>query len=340
MEAREYIYNALRESMYALKDNVKDLSTYIKIDFNDYFGSCNSQIVKDENGIEVLSEVPNEYVEGRVVCTAEEGREMFDEIRDEALTEILQDIVDVSEELEEIDESDIRDIESDDYGCRLDDYRTKDIEFRWIGEVNTEIDRFVEGWMEDLQNWCNHNMQLTADEFACLIGATHFFSDKNTRFNECESDYSVVYFREYDGDYTQSVDKTITCEVQQVVGEMDIDPFYIIILKGDNDAIDRAGEKYNYRFYDPTFLRECVTDFMRLLYNDLYDEEIGCYDGCLDPYIFVNYDLGLVINSYEEHIRDEDFDFYDREQLITLRDFALQDEDSELADMVTNNICR
>lgn len=338
MEARDYIYCTLSESMKVVKDDIETLASYIDLDFEDYFSS---QIVKDENGIEVLSEVADEYVSGKVVCTAEEGREMFDEIRDEALTEILQDIVDYYDGLEEISEFDIKDIELDDYGKRFDYYKHKDINFKWIGEVNDEIDSYSDSWMDDLYDfcYCQCHLNITKGQFAFLIGATHVFSDEDTRFNDT-NDITIAYFREYDGDYTQSTDKTVTCEVQQVVGEMQIGNFDIIVLKGDNDAIDRAGEKYNYRFYDPTFLRECVTDFMRLLYNDLYDEETGCYDGCFDPYIFVNYDLGLVINSYEEHIRDEDFDFYDREQLITLRDFALQDEDSELADMVTNNICR
>lgn len=341
MNARDYIYDALSESMYAVKDNVKALSNYIDMDFDYYFGSSNSQIVKDENGIEVLSEVPDEYVEGKVVCTAEEGREMFDEIRDEALKELLEDLLDYYDGLYELDETEIVNVEFDDYGNRLDDYKTKDIKFLWLGEIDDTGSRFVEDWMENLEHWLNNHMRLTDYEIASLIGATHYFSDENTRFNECNNCneycyHTVAYFREYDGGEKPSPNKTITCEVQQVVGEMDIDPFDIIILKGDDDAIDRTGEKYNFHFYDPKFLKECVTDFTRLLYEDLYDEELGyCHGTCFDPYIFVNYDLGLVINSYEEHLKEIDPYDYEHEQLLELIDFALQDEYSKLADMVT-----
>lgn len=96
MNARDYIYNALRESMTIFKydEDIEGLSTYIDMDFDDYFGSACSQIVKDENGIEVLSEVADEYVEGKVVCTAEEGREIFDHIRDKVLFDIIYDLLD------------------------------------------------------------------------------------------------------------------------------------------------------------------------------------------------------------------------------------------------------
>lgn len=113
MKARDYIYNALSESMNAVKDNVEKLSTYLNMDFDDYFGSSlNSQIVEDENGIEVISEVADEYIEGKVVCTAEEGRKMFDAIRDKALAEILRDIVFFSDGFERLHEKDFEEDEN------------------------------------------------------------------------------------------------------------------------------------------------------------------------------------------------------------------------------------
>lgn len=93
MKARDYIYNALSESMNAVKDNVEKLSTYLNMDFDFYFDLQNSQIVEDENGTEVLSEIADEYIKGKVVCTVKEGRDMFDTIRNKVLAEILQDIV-------------------------------------------------------------------------------------------------------------------------------------------------------------------------------------------------------------------------------------------------------
>lgn len=138
-------------------------------------------------------------------------------------------------------------------------------------------------------------------------------------------------------EYTQYCEKTVECEVQQVVGEMDEDPFDVIILKGKDDAIDRKGTKYNFRFYDPTFLREC-TDFVELLYgdDDLYEKEYGCWHGP-HLYIYVNYGLGLVINDYKEHLNRIDPYDYEHEQLLELINFALQDEDSGLVGMVTDD---
>lgn len=102
MNAKDYIYNALGESMNAVKDDLEGLSSYIDMDFDDYFGSLNSQIVEDENGTEVLSEIADEYVEGKVVCTAEEGREMFDAIKRGVFESIIYDILKHSETRERI----------------------------------------------------------------------------------------------------------------------------------------------------------------------------------------------------------------------------------------------
>lgn len=99
MDARDYIYNALHESMYAVKDDFKELETYKDIDSDDYFGDY---IVEDNNGERVLSEVAYEYVADKVVCTEDEVIEMFDEIRHDVFESIIYDILYSAETREQI----------------------------------------------------------------------------------------------------------------------------------------------------------------------------------------------------------------------------------------------
>lgn len=190
MNARDYIYNALSESMNAVKDNVEDLSTYIDMDFYDYFGSSASQIVKDENGIEVLSEVPDEYVEGKVVCTAEEGREMFDEIRDDVLADILQDILESKENLDNLTEDEV---EPDEYGV----YYPKN-ESLTIIINDTPSDTFFSNCMDGIGTFMLNYCDMERYDIAKILGCTHYFCDRGTKYN-CgsyhETEYTTVYYK-------------------------------------------------------------------------------------------------------------------------------------------------
>lgn len=190
MNARDYIYNALSESMYAVKDNLKDLSTYLEMDFDDYFGSANSQIVEDGNGIEVLSEVADEYIEGKVVCTAEEGREMFDEIRDEVLAGILQDILDAKEALDVIGEDEV---EPDEDGI----YYPKD-ESLTIIINDTPSDTFFSNCMDGIGTFMLNYCDMERYDIAKVLGCTHYFCDRGTKYNDGryhETEYTTVYYK-------------------------------------------------------------------------------------------------------------------------------------------------
>ena len=188
MNARDYIYDALHESMYVLKDDLDALSSYLEMDFDDYFGSSNSQIVEDENGTEVLSEVADEYVEGKVVCTAEEGREMFDEIRDEAFAYFLQDKVFFSDDFEELREEDFEEDEnnstdtvkmfvrigSDEIGVSQFAPKNKRLKLIysqvWNGGYSEE-----NGISSELYDYATHYLGLFAKDIPSLLGCTHVF---------------------------------------------------------------------------------------------------------------------------------------------------------------------
>lgn len=191
MNARDYIYNALYESMYVLKDDVEKLSSYIDMDFDDYFGSSNSQIVEDDNGTEVLSEVTDEYVEGKVVCTAEEGREMFSDIRDEALAEILQDILDAKEALDVIGEDEV---EPDEDGI----YYPKDESLTIIINDTPSDTFFYESWMDEIGNFMLNYCDMERYDIAKVLGCTSYFCDRGTKYN-CErwyeTEYTTVYYK-------------------------------------------------------------------------------------------------------------------------------------------------
>lgn len=197
MNAKDYIYNALGESMKAVKDDIEGLSSYIDMDFDDYFGSLNSQIVEDENGTEVLSKVADKYVEGKVVCTAKEGREMFDDIRDSLLSDIIYDLLDNAsrccDELIGLSEYAIKEIKysSDEYVLE-DDY--DDLEFYF--EDNDEITVFVDSSYEDLFFFANENCRnCDPYTFAKLIGCTHYFDDRGTIWNNEQDPHMYQYGR-------------------------------------------------------------------------------------------------------------------------------------------------
>lgn len=191
MNARDYIYDALNSSMLALRGDIEDLYSYIDMDFDDYFGaSC--QIVKDKNGIEVLCNSFNEYVADEVVCTAEDGREMFDDIRDEALAEILQDILDAKEEsLDVIGEDEV---EPDEDGI----YYPKDENLTII--INdTPVDTFFyKSWMDEIGTFMLNYCDMEMYDVAKMLGCTHYFCDRWTKYN-CgrwhETEYTTVFYK-------------------------------------------------------------------------------------------------------------------------------------------------
>lgn len=188
MNARDYIYNALHESMYALGNDLEGLSSYLDMDFDDYFGVANSQIVKDENGTEVLSEVADEYVEGKVVCTAEEGREIFNDIKYKVLTRILQNIFDNSKEPEKLYEEDFEEEEnnstdtipmfvrigSDEIGVSQFVPKNKRLKLIysqvWNGGYSEE-----NGISSELYDYATHDLELFAIDIPKLLGCTHVF---------------------------------------------------------------------------------------------------------------------------------------------------------------------
>lgn len=193
MNARDYIYNALSESMNAVRDNLEDLSSYLDLDFDDYFGSANSQIVEDENGIEVLSEVSDEYVEGKVVCTAEEGREMFDNIRDDVLKEILQEKVDNQEEIIRLHKEDIKEaeggdnytfplpIEVEDGYTEVNQFATKSKDLKLIYSQTWNENGYSEevGISTELYDFIVHKFNVCFREIPIFLGCTHFFEHED-----------------------------------------------------------------------------------------------------------------------------------------------------------------
>lgn len=191
MNARDYIYNALHESMYVLKGDIEGLSSYLEMDFDDYFGSANSQIVENENGAEVLSEVPNEYVEDKVVCTAEEGREMFSDVRDEVLAEILQDILESKESLDNLTENEV---EPDEDGV----YYPKDESLTIIINDTPSDTFFLESWMDRIGTFMLDYCDMERYDVAQVLGCTHYFCDRGTKYNSGrwhETEYTTVYYK-------------------------------------------------------------------------------------------------------------------------------------------------
>lgn len=193
MKARDYIYNALSESMNAVKDNVEKLSTYLNMDFDDYFGSACSQIVKDENGMEMLSEVADEYVEGKVVCTAEEGREMFDNIRDEVLKGILLDKKNQDEIIilhkEDIKEAESGDnytfpllIEVDGGYTEVNQFATKSKDLKLIYSQIWSENGYSEetGISLGLYEFIVHKFNVSFRDVPIFLGCTHVFEDEDS----------------------------------------------------------------------------------------------------------------------------------------------------------------
>ena len=176
--------------MNAVKDNVEILSAYLNtdFDFDFYFGWQNSQIVEDENGTEVLSEIADEYIKGKVVCTVKEGRDMFDTIRNKVLADILQDIVFSSDGFEQLHEEDFEEDENystDTFSIAV---RTESDEIDviqlvpknkrlkliysqvWDGGNSDEY-----GISLELYNFAIYDLGLLDKDLPLLLGCTHVF---------------------------------------------------------------------------------------------------------------------------------------------------------------------